>query len=191
MARKKRRGGGTGVGGTNISGLMLVGIAMIFLAVGFIVYPITVDATDDILDWSYTGTSINLTVSTLADHTALTGMAAVTGITPLIILLGFVVAGAITGFMGVRAMRSGSAATLSPRTLMLLSVGMIFMAVALIIFPVILDGIAAAHETVSGSSYTYTGLAPILRVVPLIVLTAFIAGSIVSTYFGGRRILAG
>ena len=167
-------------------GMILIGVAMIFLAVGFIVYPICLDATDSILAWSYTGTSINLTVSTLANHTALTGMAAVTGILPLIILLGFVTAGAITGFMGYKQM-TGTSAAMSPKNLMMLSIGLIFLSVSLIIFPVILDGIASAYETVSASSYTYTGLTAILRVVPLIVLTVFLAGGIVPMYFGGRE----
>ena len=70
---------------------------------------------------------------------------------------------------------------------MMLSIGLIFLSVSLIIFPVILDGIASAHETVSTSAYTYTGLTAILRVVPLIVLTAFLAGGIVPMYFGGRE----
>jgi len=170
-------------------GMILIGVAMIFLAVGFIIYPICLDATDSILSWNHTSTAANLTVSTSAftvNQTALTGMAAVTGILPLIILLGFVTAGAITGFMGYKQMMSNSAA-MSPKNLMMMSIGLIFLSVSLIIFPVILDGIASAYETVAASLYTYTGLLAILRVVPLIVLTAFLAGGIVPMFFSGRE----
>jgi len=164
-------------GSINIAGLMMMGIAMIFLAVGFIIYPIVLDSTDTILAWTYTGTTANATISTF------TGLEPVTGITPLIVLLGFVVAGAISGFMGIRMLRSGEG-SLNPASLMMLGIGLIFIAVALIIFPVVLDGVATAMD--STSIATYTGLESILKVTPLIVLTAFLTGGVVAGFFGIR-----
>lgn len=164
-------------GEINIAGLMMMGIAMIFLAVGFIIYPIVLDSTDTILAWTYNGTS-SFTISDF------TGLEPVAGITPLIVLLGFVVAGAITGFMGIRMIRGTEGGSLNPSSLMMLGIGLIFIAVALIIFPVVLDGVASALD--SDSISTYTGLEAILKVTPLIVLTAFLTGGVVSGFFGIR-----
>lgn len=164
-------------GDINISGLMMMGIAMIFLAVGFIIYPIVLDATDAILAWTVT---IGVNVYDIEDFT---GLGAVTGITPLLILLGFVTAGAITGFMGYKMVKTQSGGTLSPGSLMMLGIGLIFISVALIIYPVVLDGVAQALDAAIVAA-AYTGLEPILRVTPLIVLVAFITGGVVAGFFG-------
>lgn len=175
--------------GVNIKGLMMLGIAMIFLAVGFIIYPINLDATDAILAWTASDTLINLPgydagpPAVPATIDMYTGLEQVAGILPLIILLGFISAGAISGFMGVKMLKSG-AGNVSPGGLMLLGIGMIFIAVSLIIFPVVMDGVAVAMDTALGGANTYTGLSPVLGVTPLIVLTAFMTGGIVASYFG-------
>lgn len=165
----------------DIAGLMLMGIGMIFLAVGFIIYPIIMDATDSILVWS---ANVSGTAYTIADFT---GLSNIVGIVPLITLLGFVTAGAITGFMGVKMTKGAAEGTgggkINPGSLMMLGIGLIFIAVALIIYPVVLDGVSTALNAsiVSGA---YTGLTPILRVVPLIVITSFLTGGIVAGFFG-------
>lgn len=166
-------------GAIDIAGLMMMGIGMIFLAVGFIIYPIIMDATDEILAWS---ANISGTAYTLSDFT---GLSAITGIVPLITLLGFVTAGAITGFMGVKMMKGGGegGGSVNPGSLMTLGIGLIFIAIALIIYPVILDGVVTALDA-SIVADAYTGLTPILRVTPLIVLTAFLSGGIVAGFFG-------
>lgn len=84
-------------GGINIAGIMMMGIAMIFIAVGFIIYPVILEGTDAIGDW--TSPSGN---TTLDDFT---GLESVNDVVPLIVLIGFVSAGVITGFFGVRAMK--------------------------------------------------------------------------------------
>jgi hypothetical protein len=168
------------VGELDIGGIMLMGIGMIFLAVGFIIYPIILDATDAIYAWSANLTSYY----TITDFT---GCSAITGIIPLVTLLGFISAGAITGFMGFKVMKTGASATVSPGSLMLLGIGLIFISVALIIFPVVLDGVAASLDAAIIAA-TYTGLVPILRVTPLIVLSAFMTGGIVAGFFGIKGI---
>ena len=72
-------------------------------------------------------------------------------------------------------------------------IGIIFIAVGLIIFPVVLDGIASVlHGTAgAGLSSSYTGLGPILRVTPLIVLIAFISAGAISGFFGIRKLGSG
>ncbi len=167
-------------GEMNVNGLLTMGIAMIFIAVGFIIYPIVVTGTDAVLAYSYTGTG------SITDAN-FTGLTSVVGVVPLIILLGFVSASVVTGFLGYRSIKGGQSVNLSPQSLMMLGIGMIFIAVGLIIFPVVLDGAASAWQTASVASGTYTGLIPILKVAPLIVLTGFISAGMVTGFFGVKK----
>ncbi len=167
-------------GEMNVNGLLTMGIAMIFIAVCFIIYPIVVTGTDAVLAYSYTGTG------SITDAN-FTGLTSVVGVVPLIILLGFVSASVVTGFLGYRSIKGGQSVNLSPQSLMMLGIGMIFIAVGLIIFPVVLDGAASAWQTASVASGTYTGLIPILKVAPLIVLTGFISAGMVTGFFGVKK----
>lgn len=158
-------------GYVSMSGLLMMGIAMIFIAVGFIIFPVILDGTDGILAW----TSGNLTVANF------TGLASTVGIFPLIALLGFVASGVLSGFLGFQMVKSGQG-KMDSTGLLMLAVGQIFIAVGLIMFPVVLDGCATVLTTPSLASYV--GLAPIIKVCPLIVLVTFLAGGVVSSYFG-------
>jgi len=162
-------------GDIDIKGLIMMGIGMVFLAVGFIVYPIVMTATDAILDYECSANA------SITDAT-FTGLTQVTGIVPLLILIAFVTAGAVTGFMGYKVSSGqASASALNPGSLVMLAVGIIFIAVGLIIFPVVLDGVC---EVLTGGVTSYTGLDAILRIAPLIVLVAFITAGVVSGFFG-------
>ena len=167
-------------GAIDIAGLVMMGIGMVFLAVGFIVYPIVTTATDSILSWTYS------TNAAVIKTSLFTGLTQVTGIVPLLVLIAFVTAGAVTGFMGYKV--SSGAATASatnPGSMMMLGIGIIFIAVGLIIFPVVLDGVGSVlHGSGAGISSTYTGLEAILKIAPLIVLVAFITAGVVSGFFG-------
>ncbi len=171
-------------GSINVNGLLTMGIAMIFIAVGFIIYPIAVTGTDAILAYSYSGTG------SITDAN-FTGLTSVVGVVPLIVLLGFVSASVVTGFLGYRSMKGGQSVSLAPTNLMMLGIGMIFIAVGLIIFPVVLDGASSAWQTSSVAAGTYTGLIPILKVAPLIVLTGFISAGIVTGFFGISKMAKG
>jgi predicted PurR-regulated permease PerM len=171
-------------GEINLAGLIMMGIAMIFIAVGFIVYPVILEGTDDIAAWEYTCTDNE---SQMYDIDDFTGLDAVNGIVPLIVLVGFIAAGVISGFLGFKMMKGGGG-NLSPGNLMLLAIGMIFIAVGLIIYPVIMDAIASV---LCGGITGYTGLEPILLVTPLIVLVAFIAGGIITGFFGIKSMAKG
>lgn len=166
-----------------MQGLMMMGVAMIFLAVGFIIYPIVLDGTDTINAWATADYDAGPPV--VGYNTAsFTGLTPVVGITPLIVLLGFIVAGAIQGFMGVKMIKGG-VGKMDIGGLMMLGIGLIFIAVALIIFPVVLDGVATALA--AAALGTYTGLTAILGVTPLIVLVAFLVGGVISGFFGVKK----
>ena len=166
-------------------GLLMMGIAMIFIAVGFIVYPIVINGTDSILAYSFTN---NATIT----DASYTGLTAVTGIVPLLVLLGFVTAAVVTGFLGAKTLRGNTSANLSPTNLLMLGIGVIFIAVGLIIFPVVLDGTSTVlHGGGDGLSAAYTGLTAVVQVVPLLVLIAFVTAAVVIGFFGARGLSSG
>ena len=170
-------------GEMNIGGILMMGIGMVFLAVGFIMFPIATDATDTILAYAYTG---NATVNTAY----FTGLTAIVGITPLLILLGFVSAAVITGFLGMKVMKGAAGkAGVSPGGLLMSGLSIVFIALGLIIFPVTLDGIASVvHGGGTGISTSYTGLSAILLVTPMLVLLSFISAAVISGFFGIKSI---
>lgn len=165
-------------GEVDIGGILLMGIAMVFLSIGFIMFPIATDATDDILGYVYSANA------TITDAT-FTGLTAITGITPLLILLGFIMAAVVTGFLGLKVTKGEGSAKATPGSLMMLGLAIVFVAVGLIMFPVALDGISSVyHGGGQGISTSYTGLRPILLVTPMLVLLSFLAASVISGFFG-------
>lgn len=175
-------------GEIDIGGILIMGIGMVFLAVGFIVYPIVMTATDDLLVYAGTGYCVSDTVS--CNATYFTGFIAIVGITPLLILIGFLSAGVFAMYLGVKVMKGGAGGTkLDLGTMLLLGISLIFIAIGLIILPVALDGICTVfHNSGSYISSDYTGLGPILRVTPLLVLISFVSGAVISGFFGLRRL---
>lgn len=171
-------------GEVNISSILLMGIGMVFLAVGFIMFPIVTDATDSLLAYTYTG---NITVT----DASYTGFTAVVGITPLLILLGFLSASIFSMYMGVRVAKTGGSTSLNLGSLIMLAISMVFVAIGLIIMPVALDGISsivAGSATGGPMSTAYTGLSSVLYVTPLLILISFVSAAVITGYFGIRSI---
>jgi len=167
-------------GAVNIQGTIILGIAMIFLSIGFIFLPITTDATGDLLDYAYSGNA------SITDATY-TGYTAVLGITPLLILVGFLVAAVITGMMGVKVMKGGANATTNPGSLILVGLAIVFIGVGLIIEPVALDGISSVvHGGGSGISSSFTGYESIVLMSPMLIHLGFLVASVISGFFGIR-----
>ena len=133
------------------TGLLMMGIGMIFLAVGFIVYPIIMTGTDALLAWEYS----NLT--TITDET-FTGFTAIVGITPLLVLIGFVTAGVVVGFLGVKGHKAGKVFIIKPVSILMLGISVIFIAVGLIILPVVLDGVASGMSHQASQTDTQSGV---------------------------------
>jgi hypothetical protein len=170
-------------GAVDPAGMMLMAIGLIFLSVGMIIYPICFDATDAVFAW----TSANYTAGppqvgyTTADFT---GLNPILGIFPLLVLLGYVVEAVINGIMGIQVMRGQSAGGINPAGLMLQSIGLIFLSVAMIVYPITLDGIAAILDGLAGATGTYTGIGSFAPVVPLLVLLAIIIAGVMVSFFG-------
>lgn len=172
-------------GAVNIGGILLMGIGMVFLAVGFIMFPIATTATDSILGYEYT-------TNTSITDASYTGLTAITGIVPLLILIGFITAAVVTGFLGLKVMKAGAGSTkVNPGNLLLLGLSVVFIAIGLIIFPVALDGISSVyHGGGNGISSSYTGLEGILLVTPMLIEIAYISAAVISGFFGIRNLAA-
>ena len=166
----------------NIGGILMMGIGMVFLAVGFIMFPIATDAASDLLDWSYTS---NVSIT----DASFTGYTAVVGITPILILVGFLTAAVITGFLGFKVMQGAGDANFNPGNIMLLGLSIVFIAIGLIIEPVMLDGIASVvHGGGAGISTSFTGLSALIGIAPMLVHIAFLAAAVFSGFFGIKRL---
>ena len=169
-------------GEMNMGGIIIMGIGMVFLAVGFIMFPIATTATDDILAW----TCDACTTITDADFTGLT---AIVGIVPLLILVGFLAAAVITGFLGIKIMKGEGSAKFNPGNVLLLGLSIIFIAVGLIIFPVILEALCTIYYGGgTGIPAAYVGLEPLILLAPMLVLIAFIAAAVISGFFGIKNL---
>lgn len=173
-------------GAINISSILMMGIGMVFLAVGFIMFPIVVDATDDLLAWEC---SANTSI-TDADFT---GFTEVVGITPLLVLLGFVAAGIFAMYLGIKISKGAAGDTsVNLGSMLLLALAIVFVAVALIIMPVALDGICEPYNDIKEAGTTdYAGLEDILAVTPLLLLIAFVGAAVVSGFFGIKKLGGG
>jgi len=166
----------------DIGAILLMGIGMVFLAVGFIIFPIVTTATDALLAYEFT-------TNTAITDASFTGFTAVIGITPLLILIGFISAAVFAMFLGVRIAKGGGGTKLDLGSLLLLGVSMIFIAIGLIILPVALDGIATViHGGGAGVNPLYIGLSPILLVTPLLILISFVSAAVISGFFGIKRV---
>ena len=176
MARNER-------GDIDIGGILVMGIGMVFLAVGFIMYPIVTTATDTLLAYSYT-------TNATCNAAYFTGFVSIVGITPLLVLIGYLSAAVFSMYLGVKLMNGGAGGTkLDLGTMILLGLSLVFIAIGLIILPVTLDAICSViHGGGTGINASYTGLAPILRVTPLLVLISFIAGAVLSGFFGLKKL---
>lgn len=169
-------------GEMNIGGILMMGIGMVFLAVGFVMFPIATDAAQDLLDYSYTS---NVTIT----DATFTGYTAMVGITPILILVGYLAAAIITGFLGFRVMKSGGEANFSPGNIMLLGLSIVFIAIGLIIEPVMLDGVASVlHGGGAGISSSFTGLSSLISMSPMLVHIGFLAAAVFSGFFGIKRL---
>ena len=171
-------------GAMDIGGILMMGIGMVFLAVGFIIFPIVTTATTAMLDWTCVSANVSFTDENF------TGLTPIIGITPLLVLVGFLAAGLFSMYLGVRVVRGGAGETkLNLGSMLLLGISMIFIAIGLIILPVVLDAICPLVTGADALSATdYAGLRPILLVTPLLVLISFVSAAVVSGYFGIKKL---
>jgi len=169
-------------GAMNIGGIMMLSIGLVFLAIGFIFLPISTTAAQGLLDYEYSANT-GITDATF------TGYTSVVGITPLLILVGFLAASVVTGMMGIKIMKGSGGGKMDPGSLMLLGLSIVFIAIGLIVEPVMLDGVASVrHNSGAGISSDFTGYQSILDVAPLLVHIGFLASAVLSGFFGIKKL---
>lgn len=163
-------------GSANIGGILLLALSMVFIAVGFIFLPTSTDAITDLLNYSYSSNaSINASF--------FTGFTNIVGISPLLVLLGFITEGVISGMLGLKLMKSGGSA--DPRSLMLLGISLVFIAIGFITEPIALDGISnVLHGDGHGVSASFTGYTPILKMSPMLLHLGYMVGAVITGFFG-------
>jgi hypothetical protein len=172
-------------GEVNLGGIIMLGLAMVFLSVGFIMLPIATGAVSSVLSYEY---SANATIT----DASFTGLTSIAGITPLLILLGFLAEAVISGMLGIRIMKGSGSAKVTPGGLIMVSLSIVFIAVGLIMFPVALDGIASvAHGSGQGIPSAFTGFQSLLYIAPMLVLLGFIVASVITGFFGIKTLGSG
>lgn len=180
--REMRKMHGEQRGAVDLSGIILMGLGFVFIAVGFIVFQIFMEAAEDILDW---------TCSDNASYTdaSFTGFTDIIGITPLLVLVGFMTAGVFTMYLGIKVVQGASSSKLDMGSLILLALAIIFLAVALIILPVTLEAICSTlSNDDAGISSSFTGVEDFLLMSPLLLIVSLIGGAIVTGFFGIKRL---
>lgn len=169
-------------GEVNIGTILMMSISLIFLAVGFIMYPQVTTASQAILDYAY---SANGTIT----DASYTGLTTTIGITPLLILLGYVAVAVIGGFMGYKISTGMANVRGNPGAFMMLGISLVFLALGLYIYPVLLDGVSSVvHGGGAGISSAFTGLSAIILMVPMLVLLGYIVATVIVGMFGMRNL---
>jgi hypothetical protein len=171
-------------GEVNIGGVLMMGLSMVFVAIGFIFLPQIVDASSDLLSYVYSGNA------TITDATY-TGYTSIVGITPLMVLVGFLISAVISGFLGIKVMQ-GSAEPFGPGSLIMSALGIVFIAIGLIVEPIALDGISSAYSNGgAGIPAAFTGFAPLLLATPMLLHIGYLIAAVFPGILGTSQVLKG
>lgn len=169
-------------GQINLSATLMMAISIVFVSVGAIMFPNITTASSALLAYQYSSNS------SITDAT-FTGLTSIIGITPTLALLGFIAVAVLSGFMGVKVAREGGSVSMNPGDYILLAISLVFFALGLYVFPVALDGFASiVHGGGTGISSSFVGLSAIVLIAPMLLLLGFVAGTILTGYFGLKRI---
>lgn len=175
-------------GAINLQSVLMMGLGFVFIAVGFIVFQIFMNAAESLLGWTCTAN----TSTTDATYTGFTDMV---GVTPLLVLVGFMAAGVFAMYLGVKVAQGAGSTKLDMGVLILLALAIIFLAIALIILPVTLEAICStisnnlsSANTGQGINAAFVGVTDFLLMSPLLLIVSLVGGAIVSGFFGIKRI---
>jgi len=178
-------------GAVDLQSVLMMGLGFVFIGVGFIVFQIFMTAAADILDWT-------CTANTSTTDATFTGFTDIVGITPLLVLVGFMAAGVFAMYLGVKISKGSGSTKMDLGSLIMLALAIIFLAIALIILPVTLEAIcstlsnnSAGADTGQGINAAFTGVADFLLMSPLLLIVSLIGGAIVSGFFGMKRLGSG
>ena len=92
-------------------------------------------------------------------------------------------------YLGIKVGQGAGSTKLDLGAMILLALMIVFLAVALIIFPVTLEAICSTLTgDGSGINSAFTGVEDFLLMSPLLLTVALVGGAIVSGFFGLRRL---
>jgi len=178
-------------GAVDLQAVLMMGLGFVFIAVGFIVFQIFMNAAETIIDWS-------CTANTSTTGATFTGFTDMLGVTPLLVLVGFLSAGVFAMYLGVQITKGSGSTKLDLGVLILLALAIIFLAIALIILPVTLEAICATLSNNAGSVDTgqginsaFTGVSDMLLMSPLLLIVSLTGGAIITGFFGMKRMGTG
>jgi hypothetical protein len=187
LAKVARVVGGGQRGAVNLGGFVFMAVGLIFLGVGFVIYPMVISGTDNVMSWT-------ATIGGHAFSTAnFTGLVSIVPIIPLIVALGFIVSTCLSGYMGIQTFRGSGTFDSSPSEFLLQGVGMIFIAVALIVFPIAMTGVGTAWASIldSANVSSYSAVTSFLPIIPLLALVGTVFIGVCVEYFGLKKSLTG
>lgn len=169
-------------GDMNLSGILLMSLSLVFVSVGAIMFPNVTDASAALLAYQYSANT------SITDAT-FTGLTSVIGITPTLVLLGWLAIAIISGFLGVKVAKEGGKVSMNPGDYILLAISLVFFALGLYIFPVALDGFAyIVHGGGTGINASFQGLSALVLIGPMLLLLGYVSGTILASYFGFKNI---
>ena len=178
-------------GAIDLQAVLLMGLGFVFIAVGFIVFQIFMTAAEDLLDWT-------CTANVATNATTFTGFSDIVGITPLLVLVGFMAAGVFSMYLGVRISTGSGSTKMDLGVLIMLALAIIFLAIALIILPVTLEAIcstlsnnATVVGTGQGINAAFVGVSDFMLMSPLLLIVALVGGAVVTGFFGMKRMGSG
>jgi hypothetical protein len=156
----------------------MVVISIVFIGVGASMFGNVTDGTDAILDYEY---SSNASIT----DASFTGLTSITGLSPMLVLIGYLAVALLAGFFGVQIAQGKREGKMSPGGIIMLGISLVFIALGFYVFPVALDGFAyVLHGGGNGINAAYTGLASIVKLAPMLLLIGYVAATVIVGMFG-------
>lgn len=162
----------------NITAILFLALSLAFVGIGVMFFGQVTDATDDILAYEYSANT------SITDAT-FTGLTSITGMSPMLVFLGYLAVAVIGGFLGYQIFKGNRSGKISPSALILLGISIVFIGLGFRMVPISLDGFAyVLHGGGSGINASYTGLEAIVKMGPMLLVLGYLAATVLSGFFG-------
>jgi len=156
-----------------LSGYSDVWMSMIITAVLFVVFPIIMTFTGDIIDWTG-GSGGNIT--------QFTGLESITALAPMLLFVAFVFGNvALTAYSAIRRT--------SDKLSIAIVVSLVMIGVGFVFYLIVLDG---ADTLLNDANIgDYTGMEAMVGIAPMLILVSYIFGAIATTGMAAYKKLKG
>ena len=148
-------------------------MGLIMVAISMILFPIIIDGTETIMAWTGTGGNI----------TQFTGLSSIVPIAPMMIFVFLIFGGlGLSGYGAIKTAQSGKIG-------MALLMSLIMLAIAFVVYPIVMDGAATIINDPNIDSYT--GLAAIAKIAPMLVFVMMLFESLGTGAYAGYKAIKG